>query len=62
MWYFMEGVIELSKEREAIRKTAKPCPDCGSEQVQIIGYSPPSWKCRKCSYKWETDKWNENEL
>ena len=37
------------------------CPECGTRQVQLIGYinvTPAVWRCRHCkhSFKWEGDK------
>ncbi len=35
------------------------CPECGTRQVQLIGYintSPAQWKCRHCKHKFEWEK------
>ena len=37
-----------------------PCPNCGSEQVQLVQYLnfsiPYQWKCRHCKHKFETER------
>jgi len=44
-------------KREAFA-SRRACPDCGTDQVQIIAYyaGPPyEWRCRHCSARWTVE-------
>jgi transposase-like protein len=38
-------------------KFARPCPECGSDHVQLLDPMPATtrWRCRRCEYKWEQE-------
>lgn len=42
--------------REAAAKQARPCPECGTEQVQLTSWlhALNHWRCRKCGHRWQT--------
>lgn len=42
--------IKLAKERERICKNSPLCPECATEQVQIIDAQTQEWKCRHCRH------------
>lgn len=54
---FSDNIIELalalSKRRMRICKQAPCCPECKTQQVQIIDCEPlVTWKCRHCKHTW----------
>ena len=52
---WLAGAIALADKRENACKNAKPCPKCGTNQVQIIGwFDKAQWRCRHCKHVWET--------
>lgn len=48
-----DRVLEMADRREAAAKHAKPCPFCGSIQVQLTQWATPAlqFKCRTCKQK-----------
>ena len=46
----IERAIELAERRERIKP--RPCPHCGSHQVQLVDHITSTWvaeyKCREC--------------
>ena len=53
--------VSVSTERryelgKRMNSQKKECPNCGTRQIQLIGYIdiiPAQWKCRKCKHKFE---------
>jgi len=42
-------VREILRRQESLQAHSPHCPDCASEQVQIIFKQKPArWKCRRC--------------
>ena len=50
----LNSICSLAKKREEYCKNAKPCPKCGTNQIQLIGwgYNEAEWKCRFCKHRW----------
>ena len=51
----MANALKLAERREWLGKNAIHCPQCGTEQVQLVDHivKPAQWKCRHCKYKYE---------
>lgn len=47
--------LELVDRRESAAKQHRPCPNCGTEQVQLTDWTTPllKWKCRLCKHRFE---------
>ena len=50
-----DAVLALADKRDAWCKAMKPCPGCGTKQVQLCDWvgEEPAWKCRQCSFRWK---------
>ena len=49
----IKGAFESAEKREMLCKNAKPCPACGTKQVQLKEWiDEVVWKCRKCKHIW----------
>lgn len=48
-----ESVLEMADRREWVKSNAKPCPYCGTMQVQLTQWQTPTlqFKCRHCKQK-----------
>lgn len=44
-----------------IDETEVKCPDCGSENVEIICHLPKEWECVSCGYTFDEDDLDEEE-
>ncbi|SEN77498.1 hypothetical protein SAMN05216325_1645 [Nitrosomonas marina] len=44
------GALALARRREHLCRHASPCPNCGTNQVQLIDglCNPALWRCREC--------------
>ena len=45
----------LAIDREKLCKNNPACPECGTQQVQIISVGSQEWKCRHCKFTFFTD-------
>ena len=46
---FFKKFSELSDKKAEFCRNSGPCPKCGTDQKQLIGWPEnPSWKCRHC--------------
>ncbi len=45
----------LAQERISLCANNPECPECGTNQVQIISVSHQEWKCRECKTEFVTD-------
>ena len=50
-----DAALALAEKREVWCKSMKPCPECGTKQVQLQDWidDEPDWKCRHCNHKWK---------
>ena len=49
----LSSAIAMADRRELYCKSMKPCPACGTNQVQLVDWTVTAeWKCRKCRHKW----------
>jgi hypothetical protein len=48
---------DIGKNRDKALTYTKRCPECDTEQVQLVDYSEVGcgWKCRKCKKEWRFD-------
>ena len=51
IWDVMDAAMETAKRREAVCKNAPCCPQCGTNQVQLIDMEPVEWRCRGCRFQ-----------
>lgn len=47
--------LKIADRREALCRGMKPCPACGTMQVQLVDHIavPAKWKCRQCGHRFE---------
>jgi len=51
---WLNTAFALADKRESFCKNVKPCPKCGTDQVQLVEWmNDAKWKCRECGFKWE---------
>jgi len=49
----LSAAVRLTEKREHYCKHMKPCPECGTNQVQLTNWTDDAeWKCRHCRHKW----------
>lgn len=49
----LRTALELTDKRETACKLVKPCPKCGTNQVQLVNWIDDiEWKCRHCKHIW----------
>lgn len=48
-------VLEMADRRESAAKQVTPCPECGTNQVQLVSWDTSllKMKCRHCKHKFE---------
>lgn len=53
-----EAMVALVDRRERAAKQVKPCPSCGTVQVQLTSWFGrfAQWRCRHCGEVWEGEK------
>jgi len=50
MQTFKEVMADVDR-REHLCRSSPNCPECGTEQVQImLGTNPAEWRCRHCKH------------
>lgn len=50
---FLEIANDLSLKRAEFCKKMGPCPECKTDQVQLLGWpEKPYCKCRNCKHEW----------
>lgn len=42
---------KTSKKKVGKTFKIKICPECGSDEVGVVGGENPEWKCKKCGYQ-----------
>lgn len=50
-----EAMMEMVERRENAAKNTVPCPECGTNQVQLVNWQTEvlKMKCRICFHKFE---------
>lgn len=51
----LRNACNLAIERDKLCKNNPTCPDCGTNQVQIIDVGLQQWICRRCKNAFSTD-------
>lgn len=62
---FVEKVLATVEYVKKLVETYGPCPKCGSEDINAIGYEATKHHCNKCGYVWHRDTkdpWSFYEL
>ncbi len=55
--FSLKRSLELADKRDNACKSMKPCPECGTEQVQLTSWIDSiQWKCRHCKFEWGDTK------
>ena len=51
-------VMTMVRRRERASKRVPNCPECGTEQVQLVHWQTSTlrYKCRHCKHKFERDE------
>lgn len=51
-------VMAMVRRRERASKSVPNCPECGTEQVQLVHWQTSNlrYKCRHCKHKFERDE------
>lgn len=53
----LDFALSLANKRLKYCKDAKPCPKCGTDQVQLVSWiNEVEWKCRYCKHEWRGNK------
>ena len=49
------AIIKIVERREQASKNVPNCPECGTEQVQLVHWQTSNlrYKCRHCKHKFE---------
>ena len=47
---FLRNAENLARERESLCKKQPNCPECNTQQIQIIDVGNQQWKCRECKH------------
>lgn len=52
------AIIKIVERREKASKRVPNCPECGTEQVQLVHWQTSTlrYKCRHCKHKFERDE------
>lgn len=52
-----DAVIAMVRRREQASKNVPNCPECGTEQVQLVHWQTSNlrYKCRHCKHKFERE-------
>lgn len=53
-----DAVMAMVARREQASKNVPNCPECGTEQVQLVHWQTSNlrYKCRHCKHKFERDE------
>ncbi|AIZ01871.1 hypothetical protein VR5_084 [Escherichia phage vb_EcoM-VR5] len=53
-----DAVMAMVSRREQASKNVPNCPECGTEQVQLVHWQTSNlrYKCRHCKHKFERDE------
>ncbi len=52
----------IAARQDVLRAGHPNCPECGTDQVQLIKRSPPAgWKCRHCDHKFTHEPEGESQ-
>lgn len=53
-----DAVMAMVARREQASKDVPNCPECGTEQVQLVHWQTSNlrYKCRHCKHKFERDE------
>ena len=53
-----DTVMAIVRRRERASKRVPNCPECGTEQVQLVHWQTSNlrYKCRHCKHKFERDE------
>ena len=53
-----DAVIAMVRRREQASKNVPNCPECGTEQVQLVHWQTSNlcYKCRHCKHRFEREE------
>lgn len=52
---FMKWVDERIAKNERVYNIQPKCPECGTQQVQILDVDTQEWWCRHCQHRFTTE-------
>lgn len=60
---FWNTAVQYAKRREFLGKFMPLCPECRTEQVQLVAYIDVAaqWKCRICKHRFEYEPNEDNK-
>jgi len=49
--WILKGEKKPKEKKKGKIFRIKICPECGSDDVSVVGGEKPEWKCNKCDYR-----------